>query len=140
MITTSTFFKTTTILGTAIFSILGGCAIEDPIDYTTGYAPTPPEPANREIAVSTDNDETLTLLQKINSSVYGYDETTSVPTLVAALEGTSSKLKNVATPTYNGIAENMGSEAETISSSGKFNITAFDSTYNLKLSSGFNIS
>ena len=34
----STFFKTTAILSTALLSLLGACAIDDPIDYTTdGY-------------------------------------------------------------------------------------------------------
>jgi len=34
MRTTSTFFKTTAMLTTALLSLLGACAIEDPIDYT----------------------------------------------------------------------------------------------------------
>jgi len=31
----SNFFKTTAILSTALFTLLGGCLVEDPIDYTT---------------------------------------------------------------------------------------------------------
>ena len=39
---TSNFFKTTAILSTALLSLLGACAIEDPIDYTTdGYTSGP---------------------------------------------------------------------------------------------------
>ena len=39
---TSNFFKTTAILSTALLSLLGACAIEDPIDYTTdGYTAGP---------------------------------------------------------------------------------------------------
>jgi len=38
----SNFFKTTAILSTALLSLLGACAIEDPIDYTTdGYTSGP---------------------------------------------------------------------------------------------------
>jgi hypothetical protein len=38
----STFFKTTAILSTALLSLLGACAIDDPIDYTTdGYTAGP---------------------------------------------------------------------------------------------------
>jgi len=32
---TSNFLKTTAILSTALFTLLGGCLVEDPIDYTT---------------------------------------------------------------------------------------------------------
>jgi len=32
---TSNFFKTTAILSTALFTLLGGCLVEEPIDYTT---------------------------------------------------------------------------------------------------------
>ena len=31
----SNFFKTTAILSTALFTLLGGCLVEEPIDYTT---------------------------------------------------------------------------------------------------------
>jgi len=37
MRTKSTFFKTTAILSTALFSLLGGCLVEDQVDYTTDY-------------------------------------------------------------------------------------------------------
>ena len=38
----STFFKSTAILSTALLSLLGACAIDDPIDYTTdGYTAGP---------------------------------------------------------------------------------------------------
>jgi len=38
----SNFFKSTAILSTALLSLLGACAIEDPIDYTTdGYTAGP---------------------------------------------------------------------------------------------------
>ena len=38
---TSNFFKTIAILSTALLSLLGACAIDDPIDYTTNPAPAP---------------------------------------------------------------------------------------------------
>jgi hypothetical protein len=42
MSTTSTFFKTSAIVSTALLSLLGACAIDDPIDYTTdGYTASP---------------------------------------------------------------------------------------------------
>ena len=42
MSTTSTFFKTSAIVSTALLSLLGACAIDDPIDFTTdGYTASP---------------------------------------------------------------------------------------------------
>ena len=50
MSTTSNFFKTSAILSTALLSLLGACAIDDPIDYTTSFeAPsTADQNANNE--------------------------------------------------------------------------------------------
>jgi hypothetical protein len=80
---------------------------------------------------------TLTLLKSINSRVSEFSESTSVSTVVNALESLSNYLKVVATPTWGSLAENMKSQTGTITSSGKFNRTAFDSTNDLALSSGF---
>jgi len=40
MSTTSKIFKTSAILSTALLSLLGACAIDEPIDYTTGGGET----------------------------------------------------------------------------------------------------
>jgi len=50
---TSNFFKTSAILSTALLSLLGACAIDDPIDYTTSLeSPSNNEP-NSEVDTQT---------------------------------------------------------------------------------------
>jgi len=50
---TSNFFKTNAILSTALLSLLGACAIDDPIDYTTSpVGPSSNQGANNESFLS----------------------------------------------------------------------------------------
>jgi len=50
---TSNFFKTNAILSTALLSLLGACAIDDPIDYTTSpVGPSSNQDANNESFLS----------------------------------------------------------------------------------------
>jgi hypothetical protein len=46
MRTKSNFFKTITILSTALFSLLAGCLEDNPIDYTTGAVAASPSDSN----------------------------------------------------------------------------------------------
>jgi len=52
----SNFFKTTTILSTALFSLLAGCLEDNPIDYTTGAVAASPSDSNPAGEGSGDNE------------------------------------------------------------------------------------
>lgn len=94
-----------------------------------------------EIAVSTGSDATDTeaLLQSVNAAVSQYTEDTSVSTVVNALQGVNPAggLRVVASPTYGGVAESMGSQTGNLTNKGVFRLDAFQSNDDLALSAGF---
>jgi len=76
---TSNFFKSSAILSTTIFTLLGACAIEDPIDYTTGsgsYDFTSPTAVSLEIDNGTASTSsfvvTLDMIAKDDVAVTSY--------------------------------------------------------------------
>jgi len=152
----SNFFKTTAILSTALLSLLGACAIEDPIDYTTdGYTSGPQGGGSddggntgssndfvewtRQLGTAS-NDIALDMTSDSSGNVYvtGFTE--------GALEGSNAGSTDLFVVKYNtsgvkqwiqqlGTSSNDNAEGITIDSSGNIYVTgatsgAFDNNTN----------
>ena len=82
MSTTSKIFKTVAIVSTALLSLLGACAIDDPIDYTTdGYTAVPTNPSDNGAGGNKTGDEGGSVDTNDTNNNPGTEETTDLTNL-----------------------------------------------------------
>jgi len=143
----SNFFKTIAILSTALLSLLGACAIDDPIDYTTSIETPSSSPGNSETdlasaveeAVFIGDNETIEgisnleplVLQSSSKSLIvsvgappAASSTTDITFLVDQSASYSDDLA-----TFKSLSSEIVGEFREFSDSVKFGLTGFCDTY-----------